>query len=391
MTRELANVHENITEEEFDIAKEFELNPVELAEYELDSEVCYTGDILRSIILTEHVTYHERYRRAKQTQFSDMQHFCRHFFEQAKIRALIQGNLSGEAAISILQTFETNFGSKKIAHVSYVMACLKKLLSNCSVIECLQQIAAKPQVLKLPLGSNHLLLNALHRTQHQTATKVYYQIGPASTRTKLIAEFLTEINRNPRFDEQSKTLLENHYFSWEVLEDCGILGYAISILTPEEETPIDVVGKLIEEVRNAMLSLIENLSAEEFQEILSTLKQLYEIQMDNDLMEEMSRNVKEIRNGEYLFDHHKQMLEIISSINQSEVTQFFREHRNAEERVISIKVIGYTKETGLIDTAESCDPPELPEDVIYAAPRKLESGHQINSIDEFKKSLAVYQ
>lgn len=119
MTKELINVFENITKEEFDNALEFELNPIGLAEY--GDDVYYTQDVLQSIILTEHVTYHERYRRAKQIKFVDLQNFCRQYFKQARILALCGGNLDEEAAISIMRTAEINFESEKNNKVEFAV------------------------------------------------------------------------------------------------------------------------------------------------------------------------------------------------------------------------------------------------------------------------------
>lgn len=117
LTRELKNSSENITEEEFNMALHSEL-----AEYYSAISMCvqerYTGDLLKSIIRTEYVSCHDLYRHAKSMQFSDLQNLCRRFFEQMKIVALIQGNLTEDAAKSIMLSVETNLGCGRIENVS---------------------------------------------------------------------------------------------------------------------------------------------------------------------------------------------------------------------------------------------------------------------------------
>lgn len=267
-------------------------------------------------------------------------------------------------------------------------------LGNLFDVNHFQQVLHKPQILKLPPGTFHLLVPALHHTQYQTATKTYYQVGENSERTKLIIELLTSVNSNPRLNELLKTFLKNSYFKWGLIEYENVLGYTISVTCVEQSTPVDVVDKRIKEVRNEMILILENMSAEEFQEHLSIFKQNYEsyYASGNNLMGEVDRNWPQIKKGEHLFDRYAQMLEMISSIKQSEVIQFYREHRAAEERAVSIKVVGYTRETGLIETGYY-DRSEfaVPDEIIYAESEKLDSDKQIRNIDEFKKSLDVYK
>lgn len=108
-----------MTEDEFDDALEDELHPHAFLEFA--EQQYYTGDLLKSLIQTEHVTYHDLYRCAKQVQYEDMQSFCQHFFEQAKILALIQGNLDEETAISIMRMVQTNLGSEKVEKVRFAI------------------------------------------------------------------------------------------------------------------------------------------------------------------------------------------------------------------------------------------------------------------------------
>lgn len=112
ITMELKNFANIVTEEE--LRKNIH--------HELDVGVCYYAMELRSSIArAEHVLCHEQFRMAKSIQLSDMQEFCRKYFKQMKIVGLIQGNLSEDAAKSIMQLVETNLGCGIIEDVSLVV------------------------------------------------------------------------------------------------------------------------------------------------------------------------------------------------------------------------------------------------------------------------------
>lgn len=96
-------------------------------------------------------------------------------------------------------------------------------------------------------------------------------------------------------------------------------------------------------------------------------------------------------NGEYLFDRSKLEREILST--QSELLQFYHENSGVNERKLAIQFIGYTSETGReprTDTSTEEEIYKIPDDVIYAEPRTLQSGTRIKNIGEFIESLDVY-
>lgn len=115
---------------------------------------------------------------------------------------------------------------------------------------------------KLPLGANHILVNAFDRSEKDSATINYYQIGPTSVRSKLMSELLAEvfeksIKRSPKF----KYCL----ISLEPIEDCGILGWHILARTQEEDNTAEAVEEGIGKLRTGSVWEIENMPIEEFQ------------------------------------------------------------------------------------------------------------------------------
>lgn len=397
MFKELKDLSENITEEEFNRALQSELHDyytiisMRVQEY-------YTGDLLESIIRSEYPSCHDIYHIAKSMRLFDMRNLCQQFFKQMKILALIQGNLTAEEAKSIMRTVETSLSCGKMEKVSLHSKCSGVNKRNVVVYifwHNLQRPTRGSTALRLPVGGSCLLVDAFSRKRSQTATKNYYQIGPASIRTRLLLEFLT--GRNSLFRKPPRPFHANCHISWDLLEYDGILGYSIAVNSEEEDTPIEIVDNLIEEVRNETMSLIENMSDEQFQSQMSFLAEEHHIENDFDLNAEVYRNDSEIVKREYLFDRHKRTIEILHSLSRAEVVQFYRDHLAAEERTLSIKVIGYTKETGLESWKTMSGEigegrlRELPANVLYAESRTMTAGKLIRNIDEFKKSLDGYR
>lgn len=106
---------ENVTEDELEVAIK------ETGIYENHYALCphyYIMPLRTSIIQTWHASYHEKFRLARLINSRDMQQFCRQFFKQNKILALVQGNMSDEEAKSIVQMVEADLGCVKIGDVS---------------------------------------------------------------------------------------------------------------------------------------------------------------------------------------------------------------------------------------------------------------------------------
>lgn len=247
--------------------------------------------------------------------------------------------------------------------------------------------AADLQARKLPLGSNYILLNAFDRADYESATVNYYQIGPKSLRTKLLIELLGKIYENSL--SKSKAL-PDAYTIWEPTDDCDILGYNIIVRTEEEKNSAEAVDEYIEKLRRELVSLIGNMSPEEFQEAVSLVAK-EKIPDNNDFYE----NWLELLSGEHLFDRLDLERGMLSTLTQSELLQCYHEHSGPNERKLSIQFSGYTKATGLIErdigAEDEIEINKFPSNPIYGEPRMLRSGTIIKDIGEFIASLDIYQ
>lgn len=160
-----------------------------------------------------------------------------------------------------------------------------------------------------------------------------------SLRTKLLIELLVKMSKNTRSHDRTNENLLDCNISWELIDDYGILGYIINVNTTEDKISAVFVNKCIEELRNMLASIIENLSDEEFHNQISEII-ANKNPNDGSMKDEADRNWAEIVNGKYLFDRHQKENEILATINRLELLKFYRENSGLNERKLSVQFIG---------------------------------------------------
>lgn len=114
------------------------------------------------------------------------------------------------------------------------------------------------------------------------------------------------------------------------------------------------------------------------------------IDPDHNVANETDRNWTEILNGDYLFDRHFQEMEILSTISQSELLQFYRDHSGPNERKLLVQCIGHGGSTE-VEANSTSENDELSANVIHTGHRAPESGIVTINTEEFKNSLEIYQ
>lgn len=115
VTEELKNFHKNVTEAEFCDAMRNSWVKYNRRTAPLSDALA--NDIRMSIIRVGYASTLDIFRCMKSIEFTEMQDFCRQIFDQMKIFALIQGNITEDGAKAIMQTVEINLGCAKIDEV----------------------------------------------------------------------------------------------------------------------------------------------------------------------------------------------------------------------------------------------------------------------------------
>lgn len=239
---------------------------------------------------------------------------------------------------------------------------------------------------KLPLGASYLLVRPLIKAEDESASINYYQIGPRSHRTNALNALLERIATDYLRKKETPPI---SVLMWSRIEDCGILGYEITY-SIDKEDPNHVADKCIDEFFAELDSLIENMTAQEFQKHVSAVMKN---KLPGKLRWEIERNWLEIESGELLFDRYHQQNEILLTITKSELLQFYRDHSGVNERKLSIRCIPYaeaTRSTNCKQDASIDRTQPFPDEVVYVNTETLDSGMVIQDVVAFKKSLEYF-
>lgn len=205
----------------------------------------------------------------------------------------------------------------------------------------------------------------------------YYQIGPNSIRTKLLLDLFILLSNQISVGEN----IPGSYFEGRVCQDGGILGYSISIRSREQINEADVVDECFDDWHRKMDSVLSNLTDDQLQHYAERLKYM---KAAHELRHEVERNWLEILNGDYSIDRYDQEIEMLATINQLEILQFYRNHSGANEKKLTILFEGNPEET------EPGTRKEFPNEIICESIEIPDMSAATGNIDDFKYSLEVY-
>lgn len=192
---------------------------------------------------------------------------------------------------------------------------------------------------KLPIGANYLRCRNFSPTDINTAVTNLYQIGPISHRKKVLVAMLIMIGQEPLFNTLRTVEQLAYDVSFSIHKTYGILGYNINVNSRQTKFSAEHVDERIENFRQSLQTIIENISDENFNVIKTSLVKNM-LSKDNKLTEEAVRNWNEIINGEYEFDRRVKEVECLSMITKNDLLEFCRLHHGENERKLSVQIIG---------------------------------------------------
>lgn len=185
--------------------------------------------------------------------------------------------------------------------------------------------------------------------------------------------------------------------SFKEHDNFGILGYSITVNSQESKFSVDHVDERIENFRYELISIIENMSDDNFDAIKASLAKNM-MNEDNELSDEVNRNWGHINSNVCDFDRLRREVESLSTITKNQLLEFYLAHYGDKERKLSVQVIGNTQ----------VNEPDLSNDVGMeleinrnSEARRFDAlshvdfygesrGGLIKDLMEFKKNLEVY-
>lgn len=208
------------------------------------------------------------------------------------------------------------------------------------------------------------------------------------------------VAQEPLFDTLRNKEQLAYDVSFSLRDNFGILGYCITVNSQETKFTADHVDERIENFRRELISIIDQMSENDFDAIKISLAK-NKLNEDNKLGEEVQRNWAEITTDEYEFDRVHKEVEYLSTISKAQLLEFYRTHCDLEnQRKLSVQVIG-NPEADKIDTnsediesvcgGEDSESRRIRFDALsYVDFNGEPKGNLIKDLMEFRDSLEVY-
>lgn len=173
-----------------------------------------------------------------------------------------------------------------------------------------------------------------------TVISNFYQIGPISYRLQTLLDLLVMVAQEPLFDTLRNKEQLAYDVSFVLRDNFGILGYDIAVNSQETKFTASHVDERIENFRQELKTIIEQMTDENFDAIKLSLAK-NKLNEDNKLSDEVHRNWAEITTREYEFDRLHKEVEYLATITKPQLLEFYCTHCDMEnQRKLSVQVIG---------------------------------------------------
>ncbi|KAM8719591.1 hypothetical protein ACLKA7_005775 [Drosophila subpalustris] len=260
----------------------------------------------------------DKYKSLNEITLRDLREFARQLPRELYVQGLVQGNYTEESAHNVMNTLLTRLGCQAIRDRAYV----------------------EDRTVQLPQGAHYIRCHALNEQDTNTVITNYYQIGPNTVRLECMLDLLMMFVEEPLFDQLRTKEQLGYHVGATVRMNYGIAGYSIVVNSQETNTTASHVDKRIEHFRNSMMQMIEQMPAEEYEHIKDSLIKLKMV-ADMALSSEVNRNWSEIHNEEYMFDRRRQQIEVLRTLEKSEIVSFLLHNELDNLRKVSVQVIGH--------------------------------------------------
>lgn len=115
-SKALKSLADNITEEKFNVFVHQQFKHYENIFLQPKS---LTKELRLNVIEAHHQPLYQKNQLLRSLNFTDFQQFCREYCEQMKIKALMQGNISKDRALSIMNNVLNELHCGNVSDVSY--------------------------------------------------------------------------------------------------------------------------------------------------------------------------------------------------------------------------------------------------------------------------------
>lgn len=322
-----------------------------------------------SVLQNVYWPMYEKHTIAKELTDEELKAFIKKFFTHLKVKALIQGNITNDAAIKITEKLVATLGAQPLT--TPIKQCTKEL----------------------PIGEWFLRVKSFRQNDVNTSITNYYQVGPSSITKTAYLDLLDSLIEEPLFDTLRTKEQLGYEVSSDVKDTLGILGFTVTVHSQENKNKAEIVDQKIEEFLVNFLKTLNKMSENDFETAKMSLIKLKSLP-DTELKEEVSRNWAEVTEDEYLFDRRFREIEALKSITHFKMVKFYKKFIDKQfRRKLSIQVVG--DEQVKLDNEDTGDIFEEEQGVslTYLGASGISNGRALNyikNIDQFKAQLQTY-
>lgn len=245
--------------------------------------------------------------------------------------------------------------------------------------------------MKIPVGESYLRCNYSNKNTASTFITNFYHVGPISHNTTVLIDLLVKIAAQPIFNTLRTKEQLCYYLSFRAHDVFDTKNYLIQINSMENKFRVDYIDARIEKFRQELVSIIEEMSDEKFEQIKRSLMKS-KLTADLEIEDEVSRNWEEIRKNRYIFDRSKKEVEILETINKADLLEFYLKLLNEENRKLSVQIIGNADACNIDEENENydetCENIESLSFVDFTTPKP--DTYLITDVTAYKETLELY-
>ncbi|XP_018339275.1 PREDICTED: nardilysin-like [Trachymyrmex septentrionalis] len=258
--------------------------------------------------------------------FISFQHFITSFTKNLYIQCLVEGNVTKDFTINIIQEF------------------IKKI--NCDSLNLTPKILTVP-INEIPRCTSHFKLKNINKNVNSIVIN-YYQVGTATIELSVLIELMIMIMKESLMN-YLQTQENLSYVSCDFRDINGILGYSITVYTQADKCTTEYVDQRIEEFLNSFRIVLEQFSEKKLDDVKEGLRTSKQHDDAEILKNRVNRDWSEITKQKYMFDRCEKETLAIENININKLREFFRRHtlNGSSFRKLSVHVVGTPKEVAV--------------------------------------------
>lgn len=248
-----------------------------------------------------HVTHYLDCIRDGSVTVDAMKSFVSELRERLHVTTLVCGNVSEKLAVSMSKSVQSIIGFKPLPAAEFL----------------------RRRVVQVPTGVDvYLRMPIPNSEDNNSAIEVFFQTGPrGDLLSDMKLELLGEILKKPAFHDL-RTIQQLGYIVFEGIGETDCVRGLYVIVQSTVANPDDLLNRIDKFLTAARKELLETMSAERFQQFVSSLS-ANKAQPDVNMFEQTARFWKEMQNGFFLYDRSLQEIEVLQKLEVKDVLAFF--------------------------------------------------------------------